>query len=176
MRRGGFQGGSSWARHRVLSAVPRVGASSAPMNGQARRGGRGCRASRWSAFEIIAMVLGFVVFWPIGLAILGYKFWQRKTGSVLICRPWRATRGRTRAPRWARLPRRVLGRAGLLLPRPVTARLTSGRARSLARLEEERQKLDNAHREFADTSTTFRKAKDREEFERFMNERRNRPA
>ena len=37
--------------------------------------------SRWSAFEIIAMVLGFIVFWPIGLAILGYKFWQRRYGG-----------------------------------------------------------------------------------------------
>ena len=42
-----------------------------------RRGG----GSRWSAFEIIAMVLGFIVFWPIGLAILGYKFWQSRNGG-----------------------------------------------------------------------------------------------
>ena len=40
-----------------------------------RRGA--CGASRWSAFEIAAMVLGFIVFWPIGLALIGYKFWQR---------------------------------------------------------------------------------------------------
>src|SRR3984885_16122039 len=37
--------------------------------------------SRWSAFEIIAMVLVFIFFWPIGLAILGYKFWQRRYGG-----------------------------------------------------------------------------------------------
>ena len=37
--------------------------------------------SRWTAFEIIAMVLGFIIFWPIGLAILGYKFWQRRNGG-----------------------------------------------------------------------------------------------
>src|ERR1019366_7545464 len=42
---------------------------------------RGCGASRWTAFELVAMILGFIVFWPIGLAILGYKFWQRKTGG-----------------------------------------------------------------------------------------------
>ena len=41
-----------------------------------RRGG-----SRWTAFEIIAMVLGFIVFWPIGLAILGYKVWQSRYGG-----------------------------------------------------------------------------------------------
>jgi hypothetical protein len=30
--------------------------------------------------EILAMVLGFIVFWPIGLAVLGWKFWQKKSG------------------------------------------------------------------------------------------------
>ena len=44
-------------------------------------GARWRRGSRWSAFEIIAMILGFVVFWPIGLAILGYKFWQSRYGG-----------------------------------------------------------------------------------------------
>ena len=39
------------------------------------------RGSRWTAFEIIAMVLGFIVFWPIGLAVLGYKFWQSRYGG-----------------------------------------------------------------------------------------------
>src|ERR1700761_7126150 len=37
--------------------------------------------ARWTAFEIVAMVLGFIVFWPIGLAILGYKFWQSRNGG-----------------------------------------------------------------------------------------------
>ena len=37
--------------------------------------------SRWTPVELIAMVLGFMVFWPFGLAILGFKYWQRKTGG-----------------------------------------------------------------------------------------------
>ncbi len=49
------------------------------------------------------------------------------------------------------------------------------REAELARLEEERRKLEDAHREFAEFVENIRKAKDREEFERFMNERRNRP-
>ena len=44
----------------------------------------------------------------------------------------------------------------------------------LVRLEEERRKLEDAHREFSDYLENVRKAKDREEFDRFMNERRNR--
>ena len=50
------------------------------------------------------------------------------------------------------------------------------REAELARLEEERRKLEDAHREFAEFVENIRKAKDREEFDRFMNERRNRPA
>ena len=34
----------------------------------------------WKAVEILAMVLGFMVFWPVGLAVLGWKFWQKKSG------------------------------------------------------------------------------------------------
>ena len=46
----------------------------------------------------------------------------------------------------------------------------------IARLDEERRKLDDAQREFAEYVDAIRRAKDREEFERFMAERRARPA
>jgi len=47
------------------------------------------------------------------------------------------------------------------------------RATELARLEEERQKLVAAEREFAEFMENLRHARDREEFERFMDEHRN---
>lgn len=50
------------------------------------------------------------------------------------------------------------------------------KAAEIARLEEERRKLQEASREFSEFVENIRRAKDREEFERFMNERRNRPA
>jgi Protein of unknown function (DUF2852) len=34
----------------------------------------------WRPVEILAMVLGFIVYWPIGLAVLGWKLWQKKSG------------------------------------------------------------------------------------------------
>ena len=48
------------------------------------------------------------------------------------------------------------------------------RATELARLEEERNRLAAAEREFAAYMENLRHAKDREEFERFMNQRRDR--
>ena len=34
----------------------------------------------WKPVEMLAMVLGFIVYWPIGFAVLGWKFWQKKSG------------------------------------------------------------------------------------------------
>ena len=50
------------------------------------------------------------------------------------------------------------------------------RQAELARLDEERRKLDEAQREFAEYVEAIRRAKDREEFERFMAECRAKPA
>ncbi len=47
------------------------------------------------------------------------------------------------------------------------------RATEHSRLDEERQKLIAAEREFAEFMENLRHAKDREEFERLMNEHRN---
>ncbi len=45
------------------------------------------------------------------------------------------------------------------------------RENELSRLEEERRKLEAAEREFTDYIESLRRAKDREEFERFMRDR-----
>ena len=50
------------------------------------------------------------------------------------------------------------------------------RTAELARLDEERRKLDDAQRDFAEYVEAIRRAKDREEFDKFMAERRARPA
>lgn len=136
----------------------------------------GHRAGRnwgsWTGFEIAAMVVGFVVFWPVGLAILGYKLWQSKMGGPDI---------RTVAERgWSRA-RGAFSSGPAAAPRNWSynssgnSAFNSWKQAELARLEEERRKLDNAHREFAEFMDNVRRARDREEFERFMNERRNRP-
>jgi hypothetical protein len=143
-------------------------------------GARWRRGSRWSAFEIIAMILGFVVFWPIGLAILGYKFWQGRYGGpdlqTLATNKWQDARTMMSSnSSWAcggaarRARRYYASQSG-------NAAFDDWRTAELAPLDEERRKLDDAQREFAEYSDAIRRAKDREEFERFMAERRARPA
>ncbi|KAF0211073.1 MAG: hypothetical protein FD172_2218 [Methylocystaceae bacterium] len=34
----------------------------------------------WRPYEIAAVILGFFIFWPLGLAILVWKLWQRSQG------------------------------------------------------------------------------------------------
>ncbi len=141
-------------------------------NARWRRGG-----SRWTAFEIAAMVLGFVVFWPIGLAILGYKFWQSRYGGpdlqTLATNKWQEGRAMMGSNSWgcgaARRASRFTSASG-------NAAFDEWRTAELARLDEERRKLDEAQRDFAEYVDAIRRAKDREEFDRFMAERRARPA
>ncbi len=138
--------------------------------------GHACGSSGWSAFEIVAMVLGFMVFWPIGLAILGFKYWQRKSGSTMDLQTvastkWGEARSAMKSQNW--------GAANWSAPRgfgsPSRATGNSAfddwRSAEIAKLDEERRKLEEAHREFSDFVDHVRKSKDREEFERFMSER-----
>jgi hypothetical protein len=138
-----------------------------------RRGG-----SRWTAFEIIAMVLGFIVFWPIGLAVLGYKFWQSRNGGpdlqTLATNKWQDAR--TMMSSNSSWGCGATNRASRFTSASGNAAFDEWRTAELARLDEERRKLDEARREFAEYVDAIRRAKDREEFERFMAERRARPA
>ena len=136
--------------------------------------GHGCAAGEpWKLVEILAMVLGFIVFWPIGLAVLGWKFWQRKSGYpgdiVSFGREkWRANWG---SGGWGFAASNWPGSG------PTGNRaFDAWRATELERLEEERKRLAAAEREFAEYMENLRHARDREEFERFMNERRGQQA
>jgi hypothetical protein len=139
-----------------------------------RRHGR----SSWSPFEVIAMVLGFIVFWPIGLAILGYKFWQRRYGGpdlqTVATSKWQEARSMmSSTSSWG--CGRGMSRAARFYPSTGNAAFDEWKTAELARLDEERRRLEEAQREFAEYVEAIRRAKDREEFERFMAERRARP-
>jgi hypothetical protein len=132
------------------------------------RRGRSC-ASRWTLFELATMVLGFMVFWPIGLAVFAYKMWQRKSGAddlqTVVTAKWNEARAA-----WSRRSAWNGWRDGAT----GNVAFDQWKAAELARLEAERRKLEDAAREFAEFLDNVRHAKDREEFERFMNERRAR--
>jgi hypothetical protein len=125
---------------------------------------------------IALMILGFVTWWPLGLAMLafiigsgrmscwnhhGTDHWQRKMARMQDKMDW--MRGKTSSGAgsgeswWGPNPRGSGNRA-----------FDEYRADTLRRMEEEQK-------EFASFLDRLRDAKDKAEFDQFMSERRNRP-
>ena len=112
---------------------------------------------RWTPLNILLMVIGFVLFWPLGLAMLAWIVWGDEIRRM-------ADEFRSR-----------FGSFSQAVPvRPYTASTTGNmafdeyRARELERLEKERRKVEAMRTEFEDFLRDVRRAKDQEEFEKFM--------
>jgi hypothetical protein len=107
---------------------------------------------------ITVMVLGFIVWWPIGLAILGFMLWSGRMG-------W----GRGHWGRWKKSG--CTNRAAPWHARGYdsgNSAFEEYKAETLRRLEDEQQ-------EFLDFLQRLRQSKDKVEFDQFMAERRNKP-
>jgi len=105
---------------------------------------------------IALMILGFVLFWPFGLAVLAYLIWSGRMGC------WK----RNRLKRWEAEGRGWFeGR--FAPPSSGNRAFDEYRAETLRRLEEEQK-------EFTDFLERLRFAKDKAEFDQFMAERRRR--
>ena len=114
----------------------------------------------WTPATIALMVIGFMVFWPLGLAMLAYILWgdrldgfkrdvNRATDGIFAgCRRHHGYRART-----------------------GNVAFDDWREKELERIEEERRKLDEMRNEFDSYLRELRRAKDQEEFDRFMAER-----
>ena len=96
---------------------------------------------------IAAMVLGFVLFWPVGLALLFYMIWSKNMFSK-SCAPNR------NAGRYARHAMKSTGNAAF----------DAYKMDTLRRLEDEQTNFEN----FLER---LREAKDKAEFDQFMDER-----
>jgi len=109
---------------------------------------------------IVLMILGFVIWWPVGLAILAFTLWSGRMGC------WRGGHSRwqegaermRQAGTWWQPPHRGSGNRAF----------DEYRAETLRRLEEEQK-------EFRDFLERLRMAKDKAEFDQFMADRRSRP-
>ena len=128
---------------------------------------------QWGPLTIALMVLGFVVWWPLGLAMLAYILW----GEVFGGSAEKAERFVHRSKAWAGNcgPRGHAHRNGFRHS-SGNAAFDDYRAEQLRRLDEERKRLDEEINAFHEHMRNLRMAKDREEFDRFMHDRGvNRP-
>ena len=130
---------------------------------------------RWSGAEIATMIGGFVVFWPVGLAALGLKLFRGEmwNGAAQGVPPWAAYKT------WKENnPQGFKPFADAKWPNTSSTTTASGNAafdtykkEQLERLEAERRKLDDEQKAFAEYVEKLRRAKDQDEFDRFMTER-----
>jgi hypothetical protein len=107
---------------------------------------------------IALVILGFLIWWPLGLATLAFIAGSGRMSSAGSMTRWygAADRMRSAGTWWQPSPRRSGNRA-----------FDEYRQETLRRLEEEQQ-------EFEEFLTRLRMAKDKAEFDQFMAERRTR--
>jgi hypothetical protein len=136
-------------------------------------GGRGGRAWADDYFEmwsisrpllIAATITGFIIWWPVGLALLFVAIWNKKMGRFMFGRE-RAGQGFGGCGGWAG---RRGGWGSRETPSSGNRAFDEYKADTLRRLEEEQG-------EFAQFLDRLRFAKDKAEFDQFMAERRPRP-
>jgi Protein of unknown function (DUF2852) len=123
----------------------------------------------WTPATIALMVGGFIVFAPAGLAMLAYIIWGERFHA------WRENGGSFReamnskmnahgGSKWYREAKSH--RHGFNTTGNVA--FDDWRDGELNRLAEERRKLDDMREEFDGYARELRRAKDKEEFDRFM--------
>jgi hypothetical protein len=118
---------------------------------------------------IALVVVSFILFWPIGLALLIYLKWSGRMFCSRRYGHWSGPEGRENR-REAREQWRAWKQ------RQRWGHQTSGNVAFDEYREETLRKLDEEQREFRDFLDRLRAAKDRAEFDQFMTERRNNPA
>lgn len=115
----------------------------------------------WTPLTIALMVIGFLVFWPLGLLMLAYIIWGHRVPELR--RHFDGMRSDFRTE-WRGCGSRGFSRSG-------NVAFDEYRERELKRLEEERRRLEEERREFETFMQNLRRARDQEEFDRFMRER-----
>ncbi|KAA0968500.1 DUF2852 domain-containing protein [Aureimonas fodinaquatilis] len=118
----------------------------------------------WTPATIALMVLGFIVYWPLGLAVLAYILW----GDRLEAFRSDVSRSTDRVMCGFR---RSKANVPFAASRTGNVAFDDWRDQELARLDAERQRLDDARNEFETYARELRRAKDKEEFDRFMRDR-----
>jgi hypothetical protein len=124
----------------------------------------------WHPGWIAVTILGFIIWWPIGLALLFFTLGSRRMSCWSHPDRWqnKMEKMQFKMDRMRdRMERRGFG-FGFGPPSSGNRAFDEYRSETLQRLEEEQ-------REFKDFLTRLRHAKDKEEFDQFMAQHKTRP-
>ena len=118
-----------------------------------RRCGGGIK-SRWSPWEVGAMVAGFVVFWPLGLLalFLKWKNGEMWRGAAEAKAPWSAFK-KPGFDSWKSYRPAGFAQSG-------NAAFDDYKREQMRRIDEERRKLEEEQKAFRDFVDKVRRAKD----------------
>jgi hypothetical protein len=125
----------------------------------------------WTPLTIVLMVIGFMIFWPLGLIMLGYIIWGERVPEIRrhfdgMRRGWsHEFRG------WGCGSSKRSSHGGYA--RSGNSAFDDYRERELKRLDEERRKLEEERAEFEAYVHNLRRARDQDEFDRFRSQRAN---
>ena len=117
--------------------------------------------SRWSPLQIAAVIAGFIVWWPLGLGALAYFLWNDRVSRDRVREGFEKMKSEFSG---FGMDRRGWSTSG-------NSAFDDYREETLRRLEEERRKLEEEGRAFTEFMRNLRRARDKEEFDRFMAER-----
>lgn len=114
----------------------------------------------WTPITIAMMIIGFMVFWPLGLAMIAYILWGDRLEefkSNVNNRTDRFSKG------WSRDCGSMRRNA-----RSGNVAFDEWRNAEIERLAEERRNLEEMRAEFEDHISELRRSKDKREFDEFM--------
>lgn len=123
------------------------------------------------SLEIGAIVVGFIYWWPVGLALLAWKLTGYPAFAEMRDAAWRTVsdfEGPRPVSRFARAFEAASRRDS-----SGNAAFDAYRREELDRLEAQRRALEEESRAFAAFVDELKRAKDREQFDAFMAKRRN---
>ena len=121
----------------------------------------------WTPVTIAMMVIGFMIAWPLGLAMIAYIIWGERLDAFKqdvnkatdkVADTFKSATGASRTT--------YSGNAAFDEWREI----------ELSRLAEERKKLDETMAEFDSYQRDLRRARDKEEFDEFLKSRKRKPA
>ena len=114
-----------------------------------------CRTT--DGLTIAAIVVAFIVAWPLGLAALAWVIWRQEIKNSSLMQKLR----RTQLPEAPSLPR-FMGR------KPTNTSLAAYLDREQQRLRDEQKKLNELVEQFEAFKEAERVARDRQDFEAFL--------
>ncbi|MFD0916791.1 DUF2852 domain-containing protein [Pseudahrensia aquimaris] len=119
----------------------------------------------WTPVTIAMMVIGFMIFWPLGLAMIAYIIWGDRLDQ------FKADVNNATDSMANTFKRGASYAKPHGFDRTGNVAFDDWREAELRRLDEKRRELDSMRAEFDDYARELRRAKDQEEFDHFMKHR-----